>query len=127
MLQCTYISVSREGCRVQIYRSECAQLGWLCVCVGNEGLWQQVCVCVRVCCVGLWVCCLFLGLSVAGYRCTSACVECVLCAYRHARVVCMYTYIYTYVCIYVPADSGNVIYSVRHRLRSGLILTPHLR
>lgn len=52
MLRCTYISVSREGCRVQIYRSECAQLGWLCVCVGNEGLWQQV----RVCVCAVWVC-----------------------------------------------------------------------
>ena len=49
MLQCTYISVSREGCRGQIYRSECVRLGWLCVCAGNEGLWQQVCVCVCVC------------------------------------------------------------------------------
>ena len=60
MLRCTYISVSREGCRGQIYRSECVHLGWLCVCAGNEGLWQQVCVCVCVC-VGvhvyaMWVC-----------------------------------------------------------------------
>lgn len=67
-----------------------------------------------------------VGLSIAGYRCTSTRVECVLCACLHAWVVWMYMYIYTYVYIYVSADSGNVIYSMRSRLRSGLILTPHL-